>query len=90
MGQFSMRIIFLMAHYYIRINRIYTREVAQPIIGEGLREGVKYLKGAFKSSWEAREEREERDQEKYRAKMRMEAEGLTKKEAGRYEFSGGV
>ena len=80
------------------IRGIYTREVATPIVksrlvdpilGEGLREGVKDLKKEFQSSWEKREERIE-EQEKYRAKMKEQAEGVTKGEQGKYEYVAGV
>ena len=80
------------------IRGIYTREVATPIVksrlvdpilGEGLREGVKHLKKEFQSSWEKREERIE-EQEKYRAKMKAQAEEITKDEQGKYEYVAGA
>ena len=78
------------------IRGIYTREVAQPIIssrivdpivGGALRAGVEHVTKAFKNSWEKREGRIE-EQEKYRARMKGQLDGITKGEQGKYEYVG--
>ena len=55
------------------------------LLAEGISKGIAYIKNEQVKTkiknWEIRNQEE---------RMRMEVEGLTKKEAGRYEFSGGV